>query len=251
MIAEYERSKIMERHRRGKLHTAKRGSINALSSAPFGYRYIDKHTGQGGASFEIIEEEADIVRKMFNWIGAERLTMGGVIRRLKDNRILTKTGKDCWDRSTIWYMLKNPVYKGQAAFGKRKNGARLPYLRPRKGSSAQPKHNISRYAVEKENWIYIPVPSIVDENLFDAVQEQITENKKRARAQKKGVTYLLQGLLVCKHCGRAYCGGKRKRVDKEGNIYSYSPFRKICNMYLIMVVALFHIFSIKLVLKVL
>jgi site-specific DNA recombinase len=52
--------------------------------------YIDKHTGRGQASFEIVEEEAEIVRKLFNWIGRERLTLGAVIRRLKENNILTK-----------------------------------------------------------------------------------------------------------------------------------------------------------------
>ncbi len=105
-------------------------------------------------------------------------------------------------------MLKNPVYKGQAAFGRKKTGVRLPYVRPRKDSSEQPKQNSSRYAVEEENWIYIPVPAIIDDKLFDAAQEQLEENKKRARVHQKGETYLLQGLLVCKHCGRAYCGGK-------------------------------------------
>ncbi|MGF6971903.1 hypothetical protein QFZ94_000330 [Paraburkholderia sp. JPY465] len=40
MIAEYERAKIAERHRRGKLHGAKRGTVNVLSGAPYGYRYI-------------------------------------------------------------------------------------------------------------------------------------------------------------------------------------------------------------------
>ena len=79
----------------------------------------------------------------------------------------------------------------------------------------------SRYPVEKENWIYIPVPAIIDENLFDAVQEQLEENKKRARIHKKGETYLLQGLLVCKRCGRAYCGGKSKRRNATVRIYLY------------------------------
>ncbi len=221
MIAEYERSKIMERHRRGRIHAAKRGSVNALANAPYGYRYIDKHTGSGQASFEIVEEEAEIIRKLFNWIAQERFTPGAVVRRLKEKNILTKTKKAHWDRSTIWYMLKNPAYKGQAAFGRKKIGARLPYIRPRRDSSEQPKVNVSRYPVEKENWIYIPVPAIIDENLFDAVQEQLEENKKRARIHKKGETYLLQGLLVCKCCGRAYCGGKSKRHNATVRIYSY------------------------------
>ena len=222
MIAEYERSKIMERHRRGKIHAAKRGSINVLSVAAYGYRYIDKHTGQGEASFEIIEEEAEVIKKIFNWVGKERCTIGDVARQLNERKIKTKKGKMCWDRSTLCYMLKNPTYKGQAAFGRKKTGTRVSPIRPRKDSSAQPKQNYSRYPVEKEDWIYIPVPAIIDEDLFDAVQEQLEENKKRARVHKKGETYLLQGLLVCKHCERAYCGGKStKRQAEKVSVYSY------------------------------
>jgi site-specific DNA recombinase len=118
-------------------------------------------------------------------------------------------------------MLKNPAYKGQAAFGRRKIGARLTYVRPRKDSSEHPKLNASRYSVEEENWIYIPVPAIIDENLFNAVQEQLEENKKRARVHKKGETYLLQGLLVCKCCGPAYCGGKSVRRSAKISVYLY------------------------------
>lgn len=212
----------MERHRRGKIHAAKRGSINVLSVALYGYRYIDKHTGQGEASFEILDEEAAIVKKMFNWIGRDRLTLGAVIRLLNEEKIPTKKGKMHWDRSTIWYMLKNPAYKGEAAFGRRKIGARLPYIRPRKDSNEHPKNNSSRYAVSKEDWIYISVPALVDENLFNTVQEQMEENKKRSRMYKPGEIYLLQGLLVCKYCGRAYCGGKSiKRYSKKETTYLY------------------------------
>lgn len=222
MISEYERAKIMERHRRGKIHTAKRGCVNALSVAGYGYRYIDKHTNGGEASFEVVEEEAEVIRKIFNWVGKERLTIGEVSKKLRQEQIPTKTGKTHWDRSTICYMLKNPSYKGQAAFGRKKTGARLPCIRPRKDSSEQPKSNYSRYAVEKERWIYIPVPAIIDEDLFEIVQEQIEENKKRARNYPQGATYLLQGLLVCKQCNRAYCGGKSiHRNQKKDTIHLY------------------------------
>ncbi|MGF1614569.1 MAG: recombinase family protein, partial [Gammaproteobacteria bacterium] len=40
MIAEYERAKILERSRRGKRHKARLGSVNVLSGAPYGYRYV-------------------------------------------------------------------------------------------------------------------------------------------------------------------------------------------------------------------
>lgn len=38
MIAEYERAKIIERHRRGKRHAAPAGVVHVLSGAPDGYR---------------------------------------------------------------------------------------------------------------------------------------------------------------------------------------------------------------------
>jgi site-specific DNA recombinase len=42
MISEYERAKILERCRRGRLHTAQRGSVNVLTCAPYGYRYTPR-----------------------------------------------------------------------------------------------------------------------------------------------------------------------------------------------------------------
>jgi site-specific DNA recombinase len=58
MVAEYERAKILERSRRGKRHAASRGSVNVLSGAPYGYRYIGKQEGAGQARDEIVLEEA-------------------------------------------------------------------------------------------------------------------------------------------------------------------------------------------------
>src|SRR6056297_2750478 len=82
MFAEYERAKIMERSRRGKRHAATRGSVNVLSAAPFGYRYISRSEGDGQASYEIQEEQAAIVRQVFEWVGRDRLSIGEVTRRL-------------------------------------------------------------------------------------------------------------------------------------------------------------------------
>src|SRR5436190_17696862 len=52
MVAEYERAKILERSRRGKLHAARKGSVNVLAGAPYGYRYIGKLEGGGSARYE-------------------------------------------------------------------------------------------------------------------------------------------------------------------------------------------------------
>jgi len=67
----------------------------------------------------------------------------------------------------------------------------------------------------KEEWITIPVPALVDAALFEAVQDQLEENRRRARISQKGSRYLLQGLLVCAKCGYAYHG----RTNDEHNAY--------------------------------
>ena len=71
MIAEYERAKILERCRRGKQHAARRGSVNVLSGAPYGYRYVGKHEG-GAARYQVVAEEARVVRRIFAWFGQGR-----------------------------------------------------------------------------------------------------------------------------------------------------------------------------------
>src|ERR1700687_2835478 len=48
IIAEYERTKILERARRGRRHAARSGSVSALTGAPFGYRYVSRSGGGGG-----------------------------------------------------------------------------------------------------------------------------------------------------------------------------------------------------------
>src|SRR6516225_4993811 len=78
MVAEYERAKILERSRRGKRHAASRGSVNVLSGAPYGYRYVTKYEGGGQARYEILPEEACVVRQVFTWVGGDRLTIGEV-----------------------------------------------------------------------------------------------------------------------------------------------------------------------------
>lgn len=109
MMAEYERAKIVERHRRGTLHAARSGVVNALSGAPYGYRYVAKHAGGGQARDDIVPEEARVVQHVFAWVGGERLTIGEVCRRLTQAGEVTRTGKTVWDRSVVWGMLKHPA----------------------------------------------------------------------------------------------------------------------------------------------
>ena len=204
MIAEYERAKMLERSRRGKRHKAQQGCVNVLSGAPYGYRYIALAEGGGQARYEIVEEPAQVVAQIFQWVGGERLSIGEVRRRLSAAGIPTPRGKQGWDRATIWGILKNPAYKGQAAFGKTRAGELRARLRAQRGRSLQPRRARSSYDVPAEQWFSIPVPTLVNEALFETVQAQLEENRRRARSGQRGAKYLLQGLVVCACCGYAY-----------------------------------------------
>jgi site-specific DNA recombinase len=151
MVAEYERAKILERRRRGKRHAARRGSPNVLAGAPYGYRYISRRaSGDGEASYQISEEEAAVVRRIFRWVGQERCSLGEVCRRLHQAGIPSPKGKDVWDRSVVWGLLKNPAYQGAAAFGKTRIGERRGRLRPWRGQPEYSRWRYSRYRTAPE-----------------------------------------------------------------------------------------------------
>jgi len=227
MIAEYERAKILERSRRGKRHGAQEGRVSVLGGAPYGYRYVTKQEGAGEASFEVVWEEARVVRQVFAWVGRDRCSIGEVRRRLEAAKERTRTGKTVWDRATIGGMLHNPAYKGEAAFGKTVVEPLRPRLRAQRGRPLQPKHAYSHQDVPAERWMHIPVPALVDAALFDAVQEQLQENRKRARVPGRGAKYLLQGLLVCACCGYAYYGKALSPSARKYHERSYAYYRCI------------------------
>ena len=227
MIAEYERAKILERCRRGKRYAARRGDVGVLSGAPYGYRYVSKRESGDEARYEIVDEEARIVRQVFQWVGQEGVSIGEVRRRLHEEKVKTRTGKEWWDRTTIWGMLKNPAYMGSAAFGKTRVGPRKPQLRPQRGHAEQPRKTYSTYATEADEQEAIAVPALVSEALFVAVAEQLAENKKRNRQGRRGAKYLLQGLLQCSCCGYAYYGKPVSRATSRGKTRKYAYYRCI------------------------
>jgi site-specific DNA recombinase len=194
VIAEYERATLLERSRRGKRHAAEVWRVGILCNAPYGYRYVNKQEGGGEARFEILFEEARIVQQVYTWVGQDRCTINEVCRRLHQVGVRTRTGKEYWDHKTIWDMLKNPAYKGEAAFGKTRLCAKwsAPACATRKASPTATSV-LGKRCPPSEEWITILVPALVDPALFEAVQEQLEENRRRARIPEKGSRYLLQG----------------------------------------------------------
>ncbi len=225
MVAEYERAKIMERSRRGKRHAAQTGQVSVLSTAAYGYRYVTKREGGGAARFEIVEDEARVVRQIFAWVGVDRLTIGEVCRRLTQAKETTRTGKHVWDRSVVWGMLKNPVYQGQAAFGKTRVAPLAPRLRAQRNGSLTPRRANSTQDRDPGEWISVAVPALVSAEVFAAVGEQLQENRAHARQTQRGAKYLLQGLVVCSGCGYAFYGKAVSQKAGKGQPKDYAYYR--------------------------
>jgi site-specific DNA recombinase len=211
MFAEYERARLLERSRRGKRHLAQAGAISVLSRAPYGYRYVDRGASDGVARFEVADDRAAVVRQIFHWVGREQVTLSGVCRRLLEMGVPSPAGKKRWSRSVIADVLKNSAYAGEAVFGKHANVPWRPPLRPARGRTRVPRWPLRQVLAPPEQWVRIPVPALVERELFDCVQEQLVENRRRRRERLAGASYLLQGLLVCGHCGYAFCGTCSRR----------------------------------------
>ncbi len=116
-------------------------------------------------------------------------------------------------------MLRNPTYQGTAMFGRtRAIPPAQVRLRPIRGRSHPPRNaSGSSTPVPREQWIAIPVPAIVDAGVFEAVQAQLDENRRRKRDGRRRPGWLLQGLVVCRQCGYAFYGKMARGVVGGGS----------------------------------
>ncbi len=218
MIAEYERAQIAERTRRGKAHRARGGSQAVMSGAPYGYRYVKK-ADHCDAYWEINELEAQVVRDVFARYVEEGVSIGELARWLSGRGVPTRKGKAVWDRSTVWAMLRNPAYRGQAAFGKTKTADR--HGAPTRTTRARGERHgrrPTRSDEPAENWTLIAVPPLISEQTFELAQARLGANAHFAKRNTKQPT-LLQGILVCRECGYACYRTTTRTTNKR--IYYY------------------------------
>jgi site-specific DNA recombinase len=218
MIAEYERAQIRERTRRGKLHRARTGHQAVLSCAPYGYRYVKKSEHSEGF-WEVDETEAEVVREVFERYINDGTSIGEIARWLTGRGVPTRTGKAVWDRSSVWGMLRNTAYRGQAAFGKTKTLER--HGKPTRTTRARGERHGRRPAREDqsaEKWTLIAVPALVSEETFELAQARLAHNAHFAKRNTKKPT-LLQGILVCRECGYGCYRSSTRTTNKR--IYYY------------------------------
>lgn len=201
MIAEYERAQILERSRRGKRHRAKRGEVSVLSGAPYGYRYVRK-TDERAAYYELIEAEAEVVRRVFDLYTVKGLSIGAITRHLNESGLPTRKQKARWERSTVWAILRNPAYRGKACFGKTAVAPRQRMTKPLRLRGGLAARNSAHQERPRTEWIEIPVPALVSEDTFALAQENLQRNLLHS-PRRTIEPSILQGLVHCRQCGYA------------------------------------------------
>jgi len=193
--AEYEKEKILERTRRGRLFKARKGIIVG-HDAPYGYAYVKKEDNKNGY-YEINEEETEIVRLIFN-LYLEIRSVRGVVKELTKRNIKPRKGKN-WRQSTLHRILRNESYTGTTYYNKNQaiegNNKENKYRR---------RVNTRLKLRNKNEWIPIQILPILDKNIFNIVQDLL---KKQHKNNQRKYFYLLgNGLIKCLDCGSIYSG---------------------------------------------
>ena len=223
-IAEYERTKILERSRRGRLHRARMGEIT-WSSIPYGYRRAAKRDG-GDGRVSIDEDEAALVRQVFEWYAEEGMTLYRLLGKLNASPWKTRAGRKEWTATTVLRMLHTEWYIGRAYYNRTRTTLNI---RP---AAEFPSKKVPKYTLTqrpKAEWIDVAVPPLVDVDLFHRVQRRLAENRRFARRRmKRDGIFLLKGLLKCGLCGHAYIGETRVDPPRNGREYAYHFY--LCSM---------------------
>ena len=202
-VAEYERSLIADRMRRGRQAKLRAGSLLPWTRAPYGY-ILDPERPRDPSRVRIDPVKANIVRQIFAWYTDPEapVSLHWVVKQLNEQQIPTPQGGKRWNPSTVRSILRSSTYIGTAYSGRtqpiparRRKSALSPVGR---GQSIQP--------TPSEEWIEVSVPGIIDQEIFDAAQARLERNRNMARRNNKSHNYLLRGLVSCGQCRLASSG---------------------------------------------
>ncbi len=192
-VAELERAKIIERATRGKQLRLAQGQLLGCGVHTLGYDYHRK-TPTSPPRMVINEQEAAIVRFVFETYAATQVGLDTIARHLEDTGTPTKTGKKLWRRSLLKTMLSNEAYIGVKYFNKMR--CERQYANPIHGIEHSTKKMKPR---DRQDWIGVKVPAIIDQQLFARVQKRLEANRTQYRNPRE--VALLSNLLRCGSCG--------------------------------------------------
>jgi site-specific DNA recombinase len=203
-VAEFERAKITERYRRGKLYRARRGEI-VSPDVPYGYRRIPRRDGIA-AHAQIEQAEAIVVRRIYRDYVEHGLTVRQIAKRLTVERIPTPGGAGQWSWSTVDRILREEAYIGTYYYNRKHCVA----VDDGQGKKRQRYKCTER---PKEEWIAISVPPIIDLQTFHQAARRGRDNQSFAPRNLKEEAYLLRRLVRCGRCGSSCSAITSKQIS--------------------------------------
>lgn len=205
---EYQK-KIMNR---GRLLSVQQGNFIG-SHAPYGYeRTVITDGNRKCHTLKIKEDEANIVRLIFDWYVNENVGRNTIADRLDKMGVKPKVGK-LWSPASLKDLLTNIHYIGKIKWNFRKT---VTVVEDGEIKHIRPKNNIDEYMVFDGKH-----PAIIDEETFYAAIEKHGKNPRNRK--NRGLRNPFAGLIYCK-CGRAMTLRTYKRPDGS----TRNPPRLLC-----------------------
>ncbi len=198
-VAEYERTLITERMRRGRQARLRAGTLLPWTTPPFGYR-LDPDRPRQAAGVRADPAEAALAAQLFEWYLEPQATIYRLAARLTDLGVPTPRGGPRWNTASVRGILRNPAYAGRALT----NRTQVAPARQRKSAMLPAGPGVSHAPRPEQDWIAVPVPAIVSEETFAQVQAKLDANQRTASRNTRH-QYLLRALTSCGAC-RLTCG---------------------------------------------
>lgn len=203
---EYERVKITERMRLGKVRKVRENKKLLGYQPKYGYDYhlrIKSGEDARDGYFSVNKGQAKVVKQIFTWI-ASGMSKHEVKRQLFEQGIAPPKGKrEQWSGGTLDRMVRDTTYKGIHYYNKSES---VPTKNPQNPEQKYRKViKGSRKRRPMEEWLSVEVPAIVSPELFDKVQVQLALHKRVNTRNNSKNQYLVAGLVNCV-CGKARTG---------------------------------------------
>jgi DNA invertase Pin-like site-specific DNA recombinase len=191
---------INRRLQRGRIASVKEGKYLG-NKPPYGYAR-KKLEGQKGHTLEIVPDQAQIVKTVYELYtqgelqsdgSRKRLGVSLIVRKLNDLRV-PPLKSDAWVMSTIQGMLRNPVYVGKIRWN----------ARPGTKKMVDGQMSRTRPRAKEKDWIIVDGlhQPIIDEDTWNRAQELMKSNPSVPTPKDKPIKNPLAGLIVCGMCGR-------------------------------------------------
>ena len=202
-VAEYERTLIAERMRRGRLAKLRAGVLLPWTRPPYGYRVSpDRPRDPSGVTTD--PAEAAVVAELFAMYRQPGVSLTRLAMHLDARGVPTPSGTPHWSSPTIRGILRNPTYTGQIYAHRTRS--RAPTHR-RSATHPIGRPSCTATPLPAEGWLPVgPVLAVVSRAQFDAVQAKLATNRAFARRNNTAHCYLLRALVSCGCCGLACTG---------------------------------------------